>query len=410
MPIWNAIATNYFALCVARTTMLGWQGACALERSWVPRELGKNMLRLNTTLYFERGMYDVLVAMLQQNKPWYDDSLFLPRMLVSEFILNPNHVELRDLKDWTTSQWLYNFARSLQARGNKRAAEASLELASYLDEGWQDDLSRALTYYQLGRIYQTEKKWDAAVRAYKEALSSFLSVNTAIGREYSAYTHRRLGEILEQQGDPHAAIEYYIQSILVSPQHADFFRPVDLLLRQQRSLQDAYLFLADLRQKGQQDDPYLWSNSALVFIERGAPQMAERVLAEVPIELKDAPAIRAAEARLAMAQGKWTTAESLYAFLLAEEKSANSEDQQRIASLTNALGEAIFQQGRYAEALRWFDEATRLAPTIPKHWYNLGLAYQQLGRRAEARAAFEKALALNPDYAAAQKALRDLKP
>lgn len=181
-------------------------------------------------------------------------------------------------------------------------------------------------------------------------------------------------------------------------------------MKQQRSLQDAYLFLADLRQKGRQGDPHLWSNSALVFIERGVPQIAERVLAEVPIELKDAPAICAAAACLAMAQGKWAMAESLYAILLAEEKSANSEDYQRIASLTSALGEAIFQRGRYAEALRWFDEATRLAPTIPKHWYKLGLAYQQLGRRTEARAAFEKALALKPDYTAAQKALRDLKP
>ena len=370
-------------------------------------------VRLASLVALVSGQDSVARQVLQlELAPQQLDVVTGSRVLLLRYLYGQQSDDLTLWRGSASSQILVDTASVLKKVGTLDAATETeiSQLAYLLDHAWRDQWQRALNARSVGKQYIERGQLSEAKAAYERAVTSLAKTNEPLAREYACYAYSRLGTIAEQQGDLTSAVVYYEQAILASPQHADFLRPVDLLLRQQRSLQDAYLFLADLRQKGRQDDPYLWSNSALVLIERGAPQMAERVLAEVPIELKNAPAIRAAEARLAMAQGKWATAESLYAILLAEEESANSKDHQRIASLTNALGEAIFQQGRYAEALHWFGEATRLAPTIPKHWYNLGLAYQQLGRRAEARAAFEKALALNPDYTAAQKALRDLKP
>lgn len=301
-----------------------------------------------------------------------------------------------------TTRWLGTL------RANREVVEA-VELAYLLDDGWRDAWQRGLNARTVGKQYIERGQLAQARAAYERAATSLIRAQESLAPEYACYAYLRLGAIAEQQGDLAGALEYYGQAILASSRHVDFSAPVDVILKQERNLQDAYLFLADLRQKGRQDDPYLWSNSALVFIERGAPQMAERVLAEVPSELEGAPNIRYVKARLAAAQSKWPIAESLYAILLAEEKGGDKPDSQKVASLANALGETILQQGRYTEAITRFAEAVQLAPDIPRYWYNLGVVYQRLGNSDEARAALDKALALKPDYVAAQKALQELK-
>ena len=56
-------------------------------------------------------------------------------------------------------------------------------------------------------------------------------------------------------------------------------------------------------------------------------------------------------------------------------------------------------------ALDWFGKAERLSPGDPLTAYNTGSAYARMGRRADARAAFERALAADPRYEPARRAL-----
>lgn len=58
------------------------------------------------------------------------------------------------------------------------------------------------------------------------------------------------------------------------------------------------------------------------------------------------------------------------------------------------LGFAHSRQGSMAEAARAFEWAASLAPTNPVHQYNAGGALDRLGRGAEARAYYERALVL----------------
>jgi Flp pilus assembly protein TadD len=53
-------------------------------------------------------------------------------------------------------------------------------------------------------------------------------------------------------------------------------------------------------------------------------------------------------------------------------------------------------------------EATRLAPESAEAQSLLGVAYHASGRRAQARAALRRALALDPGDAEAQRLLRQL--
>ena len=90
----------------------------------------------------------------------------------------------------------------------------------------------------------------------------------------------------------------------------------------------------------------------------------------------------------------------------------------------DVLGTVLSAQGRYEEAVRVFNALTLVQPTVAAHWQNLGTVLRPTGRRAQALAAFERALRLGAptagllynlgalqmdrlDYVAAHLALRD---
>jgi arabinofuranosyltransferase len=63
----------------------------------------------------------------------------------------------------------------------------------------------------------------------------------------------------------------------------------------------------------------------------------------------------------------------------------------------------------WSAALDWFGKAERLSPGDPLTAYNTGTAYARMGRREDARAAFERALRTDPRYEPARRALAMLK-
>ena len=56
-----------------------------------------------------------------------------------------------------------------------------------------------------------------------------------------------------------------------------------------------------------------------------------------------------------------------------------------------ALGISLLQTGQAAAAVTELEEAARLEPRMRQAYYQLGRAYQALGRPAEAEAAFARA-------------------
>lgn len=69
-------------------------------------------------------------------------------------------------------------------------------------------------------------------------------------------------------------------------------------------------------------------------------------------------------------------------------------------------GSAALDRGDTATAIARLEEAARLVPQASEIQNHLGLAYQQAGRPADARAAFQRAVDLDCENEAAQTNLR----
>ena len=70
------------------------------------------------------------------------------------------------------------------------------------------------------------------------------------------------------------------------------------------------------------------------------------------------------------------------------------------------LGLALYRKGDVKGALFEFDQVTRLFPDRFEGWYNLAVAYADLGRWEEATEAFKRALALGTEQGLAPEVLR----
>ena len=61
------------------------------------------------------------------------------------------------------------------------------------------------------------------------------------------------------------------------------------------------------------------------------------------------------------------------------------------------FGIRVAQKSLWKEAVYRFEKAIELDPSYGGAWNNLGIAYEQMGRFDDARKAYEKALALEPN-------------
>jgi tetratricopeptide (TPR) repeat protein len=67
----------------------------------------------------------------------------------------------------------------------------------------------------------------------------------------------------------------------------------------------------------------------------------------------------------------------------------------------NILGDVYLKRGKPKEALKAFDVALQLAPTMPEAYCNRSVALQEIGRLDDALSAVDRALRLRPQYATA---------
>ncbi|MDR1990255.1 MAG: tetratricopeptide repeat protein [Acidobacteriaceae bacterium] len=119
-------------------------------------------------------------------------------------------------------------------------------------------------------------------------------------------------------------------------------------------------------------------------------------MGDVWFQLKTAPADRP---RLAdAAQHKMAVEQAIGSEVLV----ARNPD---YVSLRNDAAVNYLDLGQPENALRHFDAVTRLAPDSASAWYNDGIALDALGRRADAAAAYRRAIALNPAYSQAHNNL-----
>ena len=59
-------------------------------------------------------------------------------------------------------------------------------------------------------------------------------------------------------------------------------------------------------------------------------------------------------------------------------------------------GNALYNQGKYNEAIQAYDKAIQLNPIYAESWSNKGFALVNQGKYSDAIRAFDKAIQLNP--------------
>lgn len=80
------------------------------------------------------------------------------------------------------------------------------------------------------------------------------------------------------------------------------------------------------------------------------------------------------------------------------------------AAYIDSLGWVYYRLGRYKDAARELEKAVRFMPNHPDLRYHLGMAHLELGRKAEARVEFTKALACDSSHVGASGQLNSLRP
>ena len=65
------------------------------------------------------------------------------------------------------------------------------------------------------------------------------------------------------------------------------------------------------------------------------------------------------------------------------------------------MGVALKEQGKLEEAIEAYNKALAIKPDYAEAYYNMGVALKEQGKLEEAIEAYNKALAIKPDYAEA---------
>ena len=68
---------------------------------------------------------------------------------------------------------------------------------------------------------------------------------------------------------------------------------------------------------------------------------------------------------------------------------------------TSNMGIALKDQGKLEEAIEAYNKALAIKPDYAEAYYNMGVALKDQGKLEEAIEAYNKALAIKPDYAEA---------
>ena len=141
---------------------------------------------------------------------------------------------------------------------------------------------------------------------------------------------------------------------------------------------------------------------AEIVLDRGDLARADELVGRARTLSPFDPAAAAVSGDLARVRGEEERATALYL-------EAARLDPAIAGRMYGNIGIVHAMRADWPAALDWFGKAERLSPGDPLTAYNTGSAYARMGRREDARAAFERALRADPRYEPARRALAVLK-
>jgi protein O-mannosyl-transferase len=219
----------------------------------------------------------------------------------------------------------------------------------------------------LGAALVLAVAWGCLAARRNEVYRSQLALfrDTVAKRPDNAFARYNLGKILDEAGQPEAAIPQYLEAIRLRP-----------------GLVDSYYNLGN----------------ALTELGR-LPAAADEYQAALALEP-------------GMAEAHYNLGNVLVRLGRKEDALGQYREAVRLKpdyiDAQDNLGSVLFDLGRLPAALAQYRKVLALDPSLAEGHYNLGSVYRVLGRRTEAVREYRAALRLDPDFAPAQAGLAAL--
>jgi tetratricopeptide (TPR) repeat protein len=297
----------------------------------------------------------------------------------------------------------------------ERLADSEQTLKTTLASAPTDSLANlamAVFYQAAGRADEAEPYLRAAVRGddnprLKIATADYyiahrrpddakpLLAPLAQDRRFGALASLRLAGIAQVEGRPEEALQILDDRLTVEPKNALVLAAKSDVLRLQRKLDEA-VKVADAAVAAGPTSAHAHFARGRILAERGQREQAERAFNDV---LRLNP--RAAAARVELARlNVSTNAEEA----IAQAQQASKDDPQHGAARL-VLARALIQRQDYDAAEKVLDELLKAGPNIAGVHAELGVLYARRNDVTRARAAFARALALEPTHVDAIEAL-----
>lgn len=285
----------------------------------------------------------------------------------------------------------------------------ALVLALNTRIGWLADPAKLAS--ALATVLEHEKDPPEAVKAARRAETALgeEKFSTAISHLYKALevapefsaAHALLGEAWLRSGDPKKAREFYERALRFNPVDLTALWGLGRCASREKKFAEAVALYEEaarvdtlsLAQRNELGDAYL-----SVSDTASARAAFESVLAHAP----DDGDATAGLGRAALLDHDFALAAKLF-------EKCRRPDQ--LATCLNEVGISLANAGQLDRAYEAYQQASAVLGQSKKlHMleYNIGLAFWRAQRSEDARHWFEKALARNPDYARAKKALASL--
>jgi protein O-mannosyl-transferase len=249
-----------------------------------------------------------------------------------------------------------------------------------------------VSHAQVGAWRDSETLWTRA-----------LSVTTGNHR-----AHAGLAEWLADHGNLADATREYEEAVALAPAGADYRHALGMILVQQGRVNEGARELAEaVRLNPQLAEARVSLGAVLLRLGRSAEAVGRY---QEALRLRpDLPQARAGLGSALVQQGRFE--EGARECRQAARRDRVPFDSRAAFDGYMCAGLAFARLGRATEAAADFFEATRLDASSEAAWVNLGIAFTRLpvDRKADAIAAFEKALAINPANEAVRAALADLR-
>lgn len=251
--------------------------------------------------------------------------------------------------------------------------------------------------FQQAVAFHQEGNFPEAERLYRSVLTTHPD---------HANTHYNLGVLAVQTKQPANGLPHFLAALDADPSRGQYWLSYIDALLQSGEIQSAKEVLSLAQQQGLQGEEV---NNLVSRLETGAATETHLLKEKLHAPQKSLPVKTSTQKKSASHKNKSPSTQEINALVTLFSQGQYTEAAPLAQTMTQrhplhefgwkALGAALMQLGKSADALAPMQKATSLSPKDVEAQYNYGSILQALGRLEDAEISYRRALRINPNYA-----------